>query len=987
MFFKSIELFGFKSFMNRVKIDFQPGVTAIIGPNGCGKTNIVDAAKWVLGAQSAKQLRGSRMEDVIFNGSKDRKPFGMAEVSITFDNSQGKLPIDFQEVKVTRRLYRSGESEYFINKAACRLKDITEMFMDTGLGVDAYSLMEQNKIDFILNSKPEERRAIFEEAAGIMRYKTKKEESLRKLERTKSNLLRISDIIGEIKKQIGSLDYQARKARQYQKNKEKIKSLDMKHLCGDYLVLENKMSDGRKILDKINDRLEDLNTRINNKDAGISSLRLNLQEKEESITITQEKIYSLSSEVNRSEDRIQLGIERRKEIEEQAEGLKEDIKEISEKVETIERNFGSLEKAEKELALDLEGKEAVLHEKVDNLDGRIEKLKNLKTDIRDRMEEFIGLKGKITQIDAQTENLKSEEKNLGLRRERLSRDEEIIKEDRKQVSLDLKNKTEQLDKYIRKTRELSERKNPLIEIVEKNILNEKLKRKFHEICNSMMGLTSLVSEYDETLEGTVGQIRKAVDEVKVQDDKYEAKIQPIIQERNAVEKKIIGGTGRMQELEKEMDAVEKQVEESKALVSKIEAEAISTEEQIKVIQDEITEHKIACSVVNEKKVNLKAEFDRAQEDKKYSINMVNNKKNTIIDIGERIKEIEKNGVKAGESIAVFHKEQNVVEGTLGDIQNEKESIAIKIREEEGLLGELRKELSSIRSNSEQDRIRETQVKMQMEQITEKLSGNYDTTLEDALALFKKEELEVREGREDEDGVIDKLRRQIDSMGPVNLAAPEEYAKLDERYKFLKAQEEDLTVASEDLYKVIGKINSTSRENFEKTFNQVRENFRKIFTELFEGGNADIILVDNENMLESGIDILAQPPGKKFRNISLLSGGERALCAIALLFAIFLVKPSPFCILDEIDAPLDDANLERFKNMLKKFVPKSQFIMITHNKKTMGMADILYGITMEEFGVSKLISVKLKKTGTTIDQGVPENKEPAVLVSSTDNEES
>ncbi len=979
MFFKRIELFGFKSFVNRVTIKFQPGITAVIGPNGCGKTNIVDAVKWVLGAQSAKQLRGSRMEDIIFNGTSDRKALGLAEVSLTFDNSQQMLPIDFQEVTVTRRLFRSGESEYFINKAACRLKDITEMFMDTGLGVDAYSLMEQNKIDFILNSKPEERRAIFEEAAGIMKYKTKKEESLRKLEQTKSNLLRISDIVGEIKKQIGSLDYQVRKTKQYQKNKENIKSLDVKHLCEDYMLLEKEMSVSKKILDDIADRMGSINTQISKKDAEVSALRLNLQEKEESIITTQEKIFSLSSEVNRAEDRVQMGIERAKELEEQVEDLKEDIKDARGKIENLEKSFGSLEEAEKELTVSLEGKEASTRGREEVLEDKTEKLGALKTGIRNKTEEFIGLKGSVSQVKAQMENLQSEERNARSRRERLCREEEIINEDRKQVSVDLENKTRQMDNYIRRNDELSGKRNFLVEVVEQNASNERLKRKFHKVHDAMLGMASLVSEYDELLESALEHIKREVSEVKAQDDKFEARIQPIVHERNELEKKIVDGAKQFEEFVKNQESIEKQAEECRASISQMEAGSISLEEQIKVVREEITELKVACTVTGEKKSGIRADYNRAREDKENSISLIGNKEKTIVDIGERIKEIEKAGVKAAESIAVFHEGQNTAGKVLKEIQEEKENIVIKLKKEEGLIGTLRKDLSSVQSGSEQDRIKETQTKMKVEQIKEKLSGDYDISLDDALASFTKEELESRQSREEEAGTIEKLRKQIDSMGPVNLAAPEEYAKLDERYKFLKAQEEDLIRASEDLRKVISKINTTSRANFEKTFNQVRENFKKIFNELFEGGSADIVLVDNENMLESGIDIIAQPPGKKLQHIALLSGGEKALCAIALLFAVFLVKPSPFCILDEIDAPLDDANLERFKNMLKKFTARSQFIMITHNKKTMEMADILYGITMEEFGVSNIVSVKLKKSEPAIDQGKPEEEELPVKV--------
>lgn len=960
MFFKSIELFGFKSFAERTKVDFEQGITAIIGPNGCGKTNIVDAVKWVFGAQSAKQLRGNRMEDVIFNGSQKRKPLGVSEVSLTFDNSQNMLPLNFQEVTVTRRLFRSGESEYLINKAACRLKDIAELFMDTGLGVDAYSLMEQNKIDFILNSKPEERRVIFEEAAGIMKYKTKKEESLRKLEQTKANLMRVSDIIGEIEKQINSLDYQVRKARQYQKSKDQIKSLEVKHMYVNYIDLEKKLEASKNILEDIADRLEVMNTHINMKDALISGKRLELQKKEEAIMKTQEQVFSLATKVNRAEDRIQLGIERKKELEEQIISLTEDIKDIRERVVKLDDNFEAIDKSIKELAVDIQKKEAAAGKKKEILDNTINKLETLKGGIRNSMEEFIAMKGGVTQINAQLENLKSEEKNFRLRRDRLCREEEIINQERQQTSVELKSKTEQLEKYNSRISQLNSRKDVLAGEVEKNTADEKLKNKFPEIYHTMLDLTRLVVEYDEVIENTMGYVKKAVAEVKALDDKFEERLQPVIQEKHAIEKKIVEGAREYERLSNELYITEKQIESGKVMITGMEAESISIEEQIKVIREEIMELKLSFTMLIERKSNLDAELGRSHEEKTSSEEAVIDKNKSIQDIKKRIKEIEKYDKESKQQIAGFYEEQNVINETLKKLQEEKEAALAELRTEEEALSALRKQLALTRSSSEQDRIKETEIKMQMEQAREKMSGDYGVSLEEVLASFNSQEMETLEKREEENELILKLKRHIDSMGPVNLAAPEEYAKLEERYKFLKSQEQDLVSASDDLHKVISKINSTSKENFEKTFNQVRENFRTVFKELFEGGNADLVLIDNENMLESGIDILAQPPGKKLQHISLLSGGEKALCAIALLFSVFMVKPSPFCILDEIDAPLDDSNLNRFKNMMKKFVPRTQFIMITHNKKTMEMANVLYGITMEEFGVSNIISVKLKK---------------------------
>ncbi|MDH5662640.1 MAG: AAA family ATPase, partial [Elusimicrobiota bacterium] len=474
MYFKKLEIFGFKSFADRIAVNFEPGITCIVGPNGCGKTNIVDAIRWVLGEQSARQLRAGKMEDIIFNGSRTRKPLGLAEVSLSLDNSQNILPIEYGEVTVTRRLFRSGESEYYINKSPCRLKDITALFLDTGMGTDTYSLMEEKKINFILNSKPEERRAIFEEVAGVMKYKWRREEALRKLESTQANLVRLSDIIAEVKRQINSLDYQARKTRQYQKYREQLKLLEIRRLMKNYAKIKEEFAQGEENLNSLSSEGERLSNECRQKEDSTLQLRLQLKEKEEELTRTQTELFSVSSEISRFEDRLLLGKERKEEIEGERAQLRGQIEDSNNKISLVDEKMSQTEKEREKLTKQLAQTSAAFSSAEEILRSLTERLVHSSASLEERKEALVELMNKTAQTRNRLISLELDRKSLLSRKEKLNTDEKRRTEDKEVLQGEISRKQEELNKENGKLAEINERNDLLVK--ERESLLESLKQ-------------------------------------------------------------------------------------------------------------------------------------------------------------------------------------------------------------------------------------------------------------------------------------------------------------------------------------------------------------------------------------------------------------------------------------------------------------------------------------------------------------------------------
>ena len=1180
MYFKRLEIFGFKSFADKITVNFEPGITCIVGPNGCGKTNIVDAIRWVLGEQSVKQLRAGKMEDIIFNGSRTRKPLGLAEVSLSLDNSQNILPVEYQEVTVTRRLFRSGESEYYINKTPCRLKDITALFLDTGMGTDTYSLMEEKKINFILNSKPEERRTIFEEVAGVMKYKWRREEALRRLESTQANLMRLSDIIAEVKRQISSLDYQARKARQYQKYREQLKVLEIRRLMKNYTKIKGEFTQGEGNLSSLSSEEERLSSECRQKEDSTLQLRLQLKEKEEELTEIQRELFSISSEISRFEDRLLLGKERKEEIEGEKAHLRGQIEDSNNKISLVDEKIHQTEKENEKLAKQLAQTSAAFSAKEEILRSFTERLGHLSASLEERKEALVELMNKTAQARNRLISLELDRKSLLSRKEKLNTEEKRRAEDKKILQGEISHKQEELNKENEKLAEINERngllvkereslleslkqtidkagelqqryslrlgllqssselsgKEALVEevlskgfpgvygtvaslvsfppeygVVLEKLLGERLQylvcedtesalavieflkeekkgyltflpirdlpvsnpgpvipqdvvgmpllekvgyeKKYQKVMEFLLGNIFLVESLEQIdptemrnrqeekgkkeiifltkegdiltssgilsggsrefleenisirnktikeLEREISQLKEKLDKIVAQRTKVEDKISDVniqieknkenfqkaqiiiaqlgevisqkeelnkrldseinllTDEQSIIDKDISNGAGDVEQLTNDQKVGETSQREIQKIIDELEEGHHSMAEQEKEEREKLIGLKILKTQLEEKERNLQSERSHLENERESMLNLIDQRKETLANLEGKVSGIEEVKLSGEKEISSLSESKNGLEIELKRLEEEKEKINQSLQEEETILGQKKGELSRIQSDLTQEKINSNRLSLELNQINEKLTEEHNLSLDEALKTVSQAPVDTSEDYARE---IEKLKHRIETMGPVNLAAPEEYETLNERYKFLKSQEEDLIKSSEDLRQVISRIDGTTRANFRKTFITVRNNFQKVFTQLFEGGESDLVLTNEADLLETGVDIVAQPPGKKLQNISLLSGGEKALCAIALLFAIFMVKPSPFCVLDEVDAPLDDANLQRFTMLLKEFVNKAQFIIVTHNKRTMEMSDVLYGITMEEFGISKLISVRFQK---------------------------
>jgi chromosome segregation protein len=1148
MYLKRVEICGFKSFADRTKLEFEPGITAIVGPNGCGKSNIADSIRWCLGAQSARSMRSNQMMDIIFAGSQSRATTGMAEVSLTFDNSTNTLPIDFSEVVVTRRLFRSGESEYLLNKAQCRLKDVRDLFLDTGLGSSGYSIIEQGKVEFILGAKPEERREMFEEAAGISKYKARREETLRKLEKVEIDTNRVNDMLGLLKEQINALDLAARKAKQFQKYQQDLRRQEIAALVSsissalrEIEVIDSELIPGTEKFEKTNAEMAGL-------EAELAQLRFVQVEKDDNYIKLSDEFSKIRSGINLADERIQQSIQRQAELKERQENLLKNIDvssrksaeyslefenikklkaELFQKVDVLEKEYLEKENLINGIRSDIEAKtkeltklrsetfeitqqRSSLHNETNrhvSLLARCESLissyqKDLRrlqeqltpkqTELKLKQTEALEFSTKTAEIGSAIETLKNEitAKESDLReaesrsdslREKIVSIEssintfiELEKQNPKRSSIysvlssgitglsgplssmikidGLEREAvvlalgEKLDYIIADTSDTAAK---AIEYIENNglgpvtfIISDRVPEKdTSSPFSSPEGSRSLLSyvKCDPSIQNIINflcgdtfiRANKVYGHAIVTGGKFNSSDKPILieqrltelrQETQSLKNDFASSRERLAALQKELadklsqrsvqetelarlnihndlmqkeaeaknlevvflekemdlnntDIIKQQEEEAlnkqelKTLEETVNAQAsreIEIKSEIERLEGEISKQReqesLIAPILTEAKVawgTQKNEFllrEREEEKLAFTITsleqQVQNDKAEAELINE--KQVEQCNLQAAESANLKNFQQQYAEKEK-DVKNsliERQELLDQIEAMSASLSEKRHELEALKQEIHEIELRKHSFELQKQNNQKRITESFGVTFEES-----KDEYSSVAFTEEE---IIRLKRKIESMGAVNLAAPEEYANLEERYNFLLTQQQDLLKAKEDLHQVILKINRNTLENFKNTFTLVRDNFRAIYQQLFEGGAADLVLMDENNLLETGIDIVAQPPGKKLQNITLLSGGEKALTAIALLFAFFMVKASPFCILDEVDAPLDDANIGRYINMVKSFAAKSQFLVVTHNKRTMEMADILYGVTMEELGVSKIISVRLQK---------------------------
>ena len=922
MFLKSLEIFGFKSFPDRVKVEFAEGITALLGPNGCGKSNVIDAIKWTLGEASSKALRAEKMEDVIFNGTENRRQMNVAEVCLTIDNEAGLLNFDSCEIAIKRRLYRSGESEYFINNQPVRLKDIKEMFWDTGVGKVAYSVMEQGKIDQILSSKPEERKYLFEEAAGITKFKIKRLEAERRLEKTEQNMKMLGASMSEVKKQYDTLKVQAEKATKYRQLKDAlfeteidIQLLKLKSCVDDIALKKNDEATIKEEASNIQKEIQELDSNLNENLGEVNSM--------------QEEFS------NRQKELLKLDVERR----------------------------------EKENQLQLYVKmDSQLSEKLNLTIARItscnERLINTQEEIDEMKGSVISLNKKYNNIE---ENIAKMEENINLSQDKLSSNNDKIKNNREKIAMlevdassfssSLKQITEDIVKELDEKLKLQgvsvEQKNNEAKLF--TSLIERLKRIAQDSLASLNSLDEASSK--ESMEKVLKKGIMSFNEVYELTNQMKEDFETFKQHSELFIDDFLSPEGiitKKRNIDEQITKTHKMIEDVKLEIEKIENEnntlAIEIEESKKTLEalridkeKKLIEIQGVQSQIKLLEKQERSEMERLQElESEKSSHEAKQQQNT-----EEKLELE------GEINSIVHKGEGLAEELL-DLQKVIES------KNSYLLGN-RKRLEEY--NSKKMAVLTKLEKLQMDIVSlesyiRNIKDTFRETHSRQIMEFEERMYNIKMSASELREKSNKLKSEISDMGHVNFMAIEEFKEVKERHEFLTAQIQDLEKAQKDLSRITEEIRAESTQLFVDTYNKIKKNFHNMFRRLFGGGRAEVRLTDPNNVLDSGIDIFAQPPGKRLENIGLLSGGEKSMTAVSLLFATYMVKPSPFCLLDEIDAALDEQNVMRFINTLKEFANVSQYIVITHNKKTVVGANAMLGVTMEESGVSKLIAIKL-----------------------------
>ena len=1202
MHLKKLELLGFKSFADRTELTFEPGITAIVGPNGCGKTNVVDAIKWVLGETAPTSLRGSQMADVIFNGAAERKPMGIAEVNLTVDNDSGAIGLPYSEVRVTRRIAQSGEGEYLINRQACRRRDIQEMFMDTGVGGGghaAYSVIGQGRVDQVLSSKPEDRRAIFEEASGIMKYKARKREALSKLTATEENLLRLDDIIGEVRRQINSLKRQAAKARRYQRMREELADLEVRLAltryradaaeaeglaqeiqgCTDEVVrCEAAVREGEALLQRLRTESIDLEKEHESIREADADIGRQIGQVEGSIALLKERVENLGRTKTEVEAEIATLFTRRGETEEQLSLLRERLTGLGEQADDGARRVRAAEEAERGLGerlseaeaaasghksrlLELSSEQASARNRISDLRAEREGLRaragRLEAERARVAEEAEALRTQIAEIDARisaqnaavedakrihssaagelegavSELESAREKVNHLHREHAARESSLA------VLRDLRDRLEGYDEGAREVLTAGETlggiRRSVAEVFDvpaeyelameaalgfgaQGIVADdtdaaraalsylaegnrgralliplsdvrpadappqsppqghgvigraadlvRTPPEYDGVREALLGATVIVDTIDTALALRRGGERRSIVTMagesvlpagalvggRVPREKAGLLRRHTVIEELSAEVDRLGA--EVQAAEEAIRRLRGSVSEKTARVDQKLADVHSAERELVAMQSEGAQLSETAGRLREELTVLTNEGKTAQDAAARVAAELGEAEGVLADVSAKAAQAEEALDAATAAISALLSEREAGRARLTELRVELAGLAERRGAAEGELAQTEAVLGEIAARAEQygktiqrcehdraqsesgaaeaeanlkalferrtelgERVREVSgrraeaeaaagerekavraaregldaarerlhaaqvsaetVKGRLENLAGTIRRDYSLDLSEEAGRREPEDLDPEETA----AHIEDMREKLERVGPVNLLAIEEHDELQERYDFLTAQQNDLLEAKDSLQKVIAEINRTTRVRFMETFERVAEAFETIFTELFPGGTGRLVLLDPDDPLECGIDIVCRPPGKRTQSVSLLSGGERALSAIALLFAILRVKPSPFCVLDEVDAALDEANIGRFADLLGQFSDKTQFLVVTHSKKTISAGNVLYGVTMEEPGVSKLISLRLAGK-----QEPPRVEEPAPLTETADD---
>jgi len=1217
MHLKNLTVLGFKSFADKTSLNFEPGITAIVGPNGCGKSNVADAIRWVLGEQSAKALRGGEMADVIFNGTDKRKPYGMAEVSLTLTDVDEEhlqaagVDLSFNEITVTRRVIRDGGSEYYINKTQCRLRDIQQLFMGTGVGRASYSIMAQGNITQLLSSKPEDRRIVFEEAAGITKFKAQKKEALRKLDHTDQNLLRVADLVGEVKRQISSLQRQAGKARRYKKVHTELKHLETQLARYEYDVLQGEIQDRQSAFEGLKQQQDESSSTVEVNEEEIRQLRARLAQLDGEISQSRQREMELKNQADRNEGRIQFNRERLVELEHQNERALSEINQSEERKKQAEIDLESLHQS-------FAGAEDHLQQKRELVEGHQEEVRRVEATIGSKREAFrqaqsdsLAATQSVGKVRNEISALDFQLQSHATRLEKLSAEKIQLEEERslqKEKLAEFSDTVEADKKAAHDQRASVEERQDRLKILQEEIrgAGERLDTVLHSLAekrSQLHVLKDLESSHEGFSEGAVAALKEAdallgslADHIQVEEAYIPAieaalgeflqvaitetpesarEILNHLQEKNSgsasiasvdmmkmvanghflqrptvfdpafspsgtpalsvlesdpivqplldcllgavyivedmasavsawkeagrnvrfVTRKgemlspcgvftgggdvasgknlttsILARKNKIAQLEEQVEAIQIEVTAASQHKGRISAEITSLQAGLQEAQSELKAREVSIATsegeyralksstqVLEQKIDtvvyeiqnlsdqdkqiaqdketlekrlqeltdheesvqsgleaLNLELDQLRQERDQAQSALTESKVILASeeqsvaalkgqkgpLEQRIRELDQAiEQRRAETSAVLQKreqceveisdseaaietlrqERAVVGEQTESLVEHRQSQDGAIHERDAILTEHRQRLNEVQSRRSVIEVELAQKLSKLENLCRRIEERYQVALHEVecgqLELFSNvdEETDAEdqfepipvtlEGEVDWDGVgerVKTLQKKIDSMGPVNLVAIEEYEETEERHQFLTQQYDDLVKAKEELMTVLDRINTQTREMFVETFNKIRANFQATFTEIFGGGMADLILHDDEDVLESGIDIVARPPGKKLQSISLLSGGEQTMTAVSLLFAIYQVRPSPFCVLDELDAPLDESNINRFIKILERFLDHSQFIIITHNKRTISIADILYGVTMQERGVSRIVSVKFNK---------------------------
>lgn len=1156
---KKFEIFGFKSFADKTILNFNPGITGIVGPNGCGKSNISDAFRWVLGEQSAKSMRGCKMPDVIFAGTATRKPLNFAEVTLTLGDINGALPTQYDEISVTRRLHRNGESEYFINRQLVRLKDVHSLFLDSGMGKDAYSIFEQGKIDQVINLTPLERRYIFEEAAGILRFLQRKREALRKLELSDQNISRVKDIHLEVEKQIVVLEKQAEKAKVFKENKVKLEVLEKTVFYAKWDNLHKRSTDSSKKEGELKKGIHELNLQLEKLQYNLQEAKDHLREGETAYRARNEEVYKTRSEKEIKSREKLSSQERIKEAIAKEKKWQQELEEMYLKRKKRETECQQAQKQQKSFEAEMHAQEAALkaiREKVHGMEGEVSKLREKQQGYQKELMQLVQsesqTESEFKQNTIRLESNQERKTQMLERKQRLSGQQEDISkaiqekraslqeisngiDEQKNVFNSLETKLNETQKSIQEIQSaldqlhkehaeslarqkillkmrdemegftvgskkllqtFPEKVKGLYEFITpqpgyedsiaavmrpyahtlvvnteedlKQILTYARQNKLkdfsifclahaeekglgtlmkkvspHAIVNHFLNGIEVIKDVDQALEiiqsgqkgafwmeeggvldkqkvlffttqgennvfvreaelktlskriqedeakktklenkfKELGNLRSKLQQERVEMDKAIRKMEMSLVEVNFALQRYKGDQEKLknesQHIEKELTSIQEACEKLTELLK-------SLQNRLNLAKSEVVEkQRLSSSTSGDLERQLgalkqeqrilqekEAHYHRiADENRKalHALHVIEVKDLESLQQEKRLEEeIQASRelqshikVKTGEYEKLLQQvEKLLVEVTSSCLEMEKE-VARRKGIIEGINGQIQEtggRLKKLEGDLYQTGIQSAQIESSRQALEEELLERYHLSIEDLC----KAGLSIDKPLEQAEKGVRALRAEIEAAGDINMTSIEEFETHKSRYEFLNQQIEDMTVSKKELIQIIQELDTESRKVFQETFEKVRANFQKNFKILFNGGEADLQFTETEDVLEAGIEIIARPPGKQMRSINLLSGGEKCLTAMALLFAIFEVKPAPYCILDEIDAPLDDTNVDRFVNVVKQFIDRCQFIIITHNKRTMSIADLLFGVSMEEKGVSKILSIEFAR---------------------------